>query len=179
MSKKARKLKNEDPPRDRFSIGNETGSQKPQAKKPPKVFDAYTRNRVLAPVHDPEIHGPSQVQQHFKDEVDINNIIAKYTQTGQITHYARGKPSYGDVPDGADFTDAMNLITEAQAEFDALPSEVRSHFQNDPRKYLDAFQPDNKEELQSLGLIAPDPVEPTPVQVQVINPDPPPSPSGD
>ena len=177
MVKKARKI-NQDPPRDQFSIGHETGSATAQASKPPKTHDAYTRNRVKSPVHDPEKHGPSMVQQHFKEEVDINNIVLKYTQTGQISHFMNGKPQYGDVPDGADFTDAMNLITDAQSQFDDLPSEIRAHFQNDPRLFLDAVaDQDRAEEMREIGLFPPEQPAPPPVKVEMVNPSSPPEPS--
>lgn len=40
-----------------------------------------------------------RTHQSFKDECDINNIVATYARTGIVPHMARGKPQYGDVPD--------------------------------------------------------------------------------
>ena len=39
---------------------------------------------------------PSMTKQSFKDECDINKIMAKFQKTGAIEHYAKHAPSYGD-----------------------------------------------------------------------------------
>lgn len=171
MTKPARKtkseLKNESAPKSEAMLRDATAEILDT-----KAFQVGKRQRlrVLAPQHDPDLDGPSQVQQHFKDEVDINNIILKYTQTGQITHFAPVKASFGEAPN-ISFTEAMQIVTGAQEQFMDLPSEVRKHFNNDPAALLDAIQdPEQRGTMQELGLLAPDPVDPGPVQVQVMNP---------
>ena len=123
--------------------------------------------KVTAPEHV----GPSMVQQHFKDECDINRIVKKYTETGLVTHVASSPGEYG-ISDGTSFTEAMFLVTQAQEQFDQLPSEVRAHFNNDPADFLDAAHDDERyDEFVDLGLVMPREEE-TPVQVEVINREP-------
>ena len=123
------------------------------AHREQRVLSAFDRRRVTAPVHDEKIHGPSMVQQHFKDECDINRIILKFTETGYLSHQMPGMPTFGEAP-AISFTDAMFMVTDAQEKFGQLPAEIRSEFNNDPAQFLDAFQdPENRGRLEELGLI--------------------------
>lgn len=100
--------------------------------------------------------GASMTFQHFKDECDINNIVARYPNG--ITPYddRASKMQYGDFTDADifDFQSAQNKIVEAQEKFGALPSDVRARFDNDPGKLL-AFLADsnNLDEAAKLGLV--------------------------
>lgn len=121
-----------------------------------RVLGGFDRRRVTAEEHDPEKHGPSMVQQQFKDECDINRIILRFTETGMVSHLMPGKPEFGIAPDTT-FTEAMYLVTQAQEQFNQLPAEVRAAFQNDPQQFLDAFNDESQKGLlQELGLVAPD-----------------------
>lgn len=104
--------------------------------------------RVIA-----NIHGPSKTKQSFREESEINNILARYTKTGIIEHVAKHGGSYSDVPSAADFSEAMNLVTDAQRMFIELPAEIRSKFSNDPSEFLDfVSDPDNLGEMVEMGL---------------------------
>lgn len=35
----------------------------------------------------------------FKDECDINNIVATFVRTGMVNHIPRTEPQYGEAPD--------------------------------------------------------------------------------
>ncbi len=99
-------------------------------------------------------------QQHFKEEVDVNNIIAKFAQTGELP-VAREAQQYGYAPSQT-FTEAMFIITEAKEEFAKLPSAARAAFGNDPAKYLDAATDAEQRPLfEELGLLdkLPDPTK--------------------
>lgn len=92
-------------------------------------------------------------KQSFKDECDINNIMATYAKTGSTSHLNRKQPQYG-YASGHDFAQSMRIVTQANADFAALPSEVRSRFANDPGQFLNFVQdPDNLEEMADLGLL--------------------------
>lgn len=93
-------------------------------------------------------------KQCFKDECDINTIMARYQSTGELPDLAQVAPQYLDAT-GMDFQDMQNKLVEAQSLFDALPSKIRSRFANDPGEFL-AFvsDPSNHSELQSMGLLA-------------------------
>ena len=143
-------------------------SDQPRRRRNSRVRDVFDIIKCTAPVHDPEIHGPSQVQQHFKEECDINNIIAKYNATGNISHFTKSPGQYA-VHDGTTFTEAMFIIKDAQAGFDELPSHIRSHFDNDPAKFMDAaHDPDRHQEFVDLGWINPEEAL-GPVEVHVVN----------
>lgn len=149
--KKARQKKNTSPP-ESFEILSKAETGEIQ-RSTPVVRGAYDRRKVTAPVHDPEIHGPSMVQQHFKEECDINRIILKFTETGFVSHQMPGLPTFGEAP-ATTFTEAMFIVSEAQETFNGLPAEIRDHFGNDPQAFLDAFNDESqKETLIELGLL--------------------------
>lgn len=94
----------------------------------------------------------SMTKQSFKDECDINKIMAKFQKTGAIEHYAKHQPQYGDTT-GIDYLDCLNVVANANTMFEELPSTIRKKFENDPRQFLDFVQnPDNQEEMIELGL---------------------------
>lgn len=114
------------------------------------------------------IMGKSKTQQNMARECDINLIMKKFENTGLISHVARNPGAYMDLPSGMDFEVAAQLLIDAEANFQALPSKVRKEFDNDPRQFL-AFceDPANRDRMIELGLIdkppepAPAPTEPT------------------
>lgn len=97
--------------------------------------------------------GDSRTKQSFKDECDINNILKKYNKTGQLPDLIKSNPQFGDFSNSLDYVSSLNLVIHAQAQFDALPSHLRSRFHNDPAQFL-AFcdDPKNDPELVRLGL---------------------------
>lgn len=99
---------------------------------------------------------PTRTQQQFKDEVDMNNIIAKYHQTGQVTHLARKAGAYTDLSNVSDYQKSMQMVIDAQNAFDTLPAKLRARFGNDPAQLL-AFMGDknNYDEGVKLGLLEP------------------------
>jgi len=96
----------------------------------------------------------SKVEQHHKNDVDINAIVKRFTKRGYQPPIASGTPMYGDFSDGSDYQESVNRIISANAQFDALPSEIRTMFDNDPANLLDFVDnPDNAAEAFKLGLI--------------------------
>lgn len=97
--------------------------------------------------------GPSLAKQSFKDECDINGIMSKYERTGIVTHRNRFDGSYGDFIGFDDYHKSMNSILEAQEAFASLPATIRKRFSHDASEFLAFAQnPDNLEEMVSLGL---------------------------
>lgn len=98
---------------------------------------------------------PSLTKQQFKDEADINKIIAKYKKTGMPTNYLNNRePVYRDVSSVPSYQEALDVVRTAQDTFMAMPSNVRSRFDNDPAKLLAFLQdPANAEEGVKLGLL--------------------------
>jgi len=94
-------------------------------------------------------------KQSFRDECNINKIMAKFQRTGLLNHYAKHAPQYMDIP-AIDYADALNIIAEAESMFEELPSTVRAKFENDPEKFLEFVQdPENLEEMREMGLANP------------------------
>lgn len=91
-----------------------------------------------------------RTKQSFKDEVDINNIVAKYQRTGLIDHVQEKRPIYGDVT-SQDFKTAMDTVAKAKSLFEELPSESRKRFNGSVEEFLNwAQDPASDEELDAL-----------------------------
>lgn len=65
---------------------------------------------------------------------DVNAIIKKWITHG-VAPMVSGRPTYGDFTNVGDYHGAMNKVLEAQNQFNALPSAVRAHVENDPGKF--------------------------------------------
>lgn len=93
-------------------------------------------------------------QQQFKEDVEINNIVRKYQQTGQWTHLAKTQGVYADLSNPKTYHEAMQVVLEADQAFSLLPSNLRTRFQNDPSQLLSFLSdPNNRDEAIQLGLL--------------------------
>lgn len=110
-------------------------------------------------------HWPSLAQQHFKEECDINNIIARYEQTGVLVDPTLPGRNFefGDYSAVQDYQDSLNYVIEAREMFDSLPSKLRERFNYDPSKLLQFLADEsNRDEAIRLGLV--DPPTPSPAE---------------
>ncbi len=97
-------------------------------------------------------HSKAMTKQIFKNECNINSIMAKFQKTGMIEHYAKHGASYGEVP-SCSLHEAMNLVADSENTFNELPSSIRKRFNNNPEEFLQFFEdPKNQEEAIQLGL---------------------------
>lgn len=111
----------------------------------------FTRERFAL-----TIEGESLTKQSHKRECDVNLIIKQYNKTGAINHLVKMEARYGEMT-GLDFHTAMNIVAEGQSAFEALPSEIRKRFRNDPAQFLDfCADPKNNQELIDLKLATPE-----------------------
>lgn len=103
---------------------------------------------------------PSETKQEFKQETDINYIIAKFTATGVLPE-RKSKPLYADFSKVPDFRTYKQIVVEAEEAFMELPSELRAKFDNDPAKMMAwAADPRNTDKASDLGLVGtPEPVK--------------------
>ena len=101
-----------------------------------------------------EFTEPSMTEQHFKDECDINNIVAQYQATGVLPSGNR-EPLFGDFADfPQDLQSSQRYFDEAQEPFMQLDARLRKEFDNDPVKLLQFIADDNnRERAIELGLI--------------------------
>ena len=114
-----------------------------------------------------------RTKQSFAGQCEINNIMARHQKTGALTHINQHQAQYGFAT-SEDFSESMRIVKTAQDMFNALPSNIRNRCANDPGQFLDFVQnPDNKAEMQKLGLI-PDnkPPETTQEEKKTDTPDP-------
>lgn len=95
----------------------------------------------------------SLTKQSFKDECNINNIMAQYQKSGLIEHANEHRGSYDDYCNHTDYHTALSQIAEAQSMFNELPATIRAKFDNSPAQFL-AFvhEPDNAPKLVEMGL---------------------------
>lgn len=109
---------------------------------------------------------PSQALQEFKDESDINNLVARYKQTGAFYDALAARnqksqprvPIFEDVSEIPDFAAAQEVINQGKEAFAALSPSIRSTFSNSPELFL-AFLAENAkkpEMLRKAGILAPD-----------------------
>lgn len=113
----------------------------------------YTRY-VTPPEVSLEFKKPSMTEQHFKDECDINNIVAQYQQTGVMPSGDR-QPLFGDFANfPQDLQASQAFFDEAAERFMQLSSDIRKRFGNDPVQLLSFLHDEkNREEAISLGLV--------------------------
>lgn len=103
---------------------------------------------------------PTLTQQHSKDEVDINNIMARYIKTGVLDHVTKYEAQYIETSE-CDYHQSMNIIRKADEMFLELPAKVRKQFDNDPGEFLSFVEnPVNHSKLAEMGLTKP-PMSPT------------------
>jgi len=108
-------------------------------------------------------------RQEFREECDINTIMAQYMTQGELIHLNEAAPQYLDVT-GQDFREHMIFIAGANSMFNDLPSSIRSQFDNDPAEFLDfCSQEKNRPELAQMGLLSPEATQ------AVLHPSPAPS----
>lgn len=124
------------------------------------IMAKKTRGRFAPRVEQqPFFPGEPRTQQHFKEEVDINNIIARFKRTG---HLPEGTPGgqYMDIT-ALDFMTMQNAMVAVKTRLAALPARVRERFDNSPQAMLAFIEdPANADEARKLGLLPPLPKEP-------------------
>lgn len=109
--------------------------------------------RVSVPLEFPE--GEGRTKQSFKDECDVNQIMARFQRTGVLEFRNKFEAQYADVS-GVTFQAAMDTIARANHMFHSMPARVRDKFQNDPGRFLAWIQnPNHADEARELGLMKP------------------------
>ena len=104
---------------------------------------------------------PSLTKQSFKDETNVNNIMAKYLQTGLLDHVNNHQGNYDNFVSAPDYHTAMNRITAADQAFESMPSDLRARFQNSAPAFLEFVQnPENRDQMIDMGLLPKIPKEP-------------------
>lgn len=98
--------------------------------------------------------GETMTQQQFQEQVNVNNIMKKYKQTGTITHIRNAQQGvYADMASLPSYQEAMQTIVNANAAFEEVPAHIRQRFSHDPHQFMQFLaNPQNDEEAIKLGL---------------------------
>lgn len=105
--------------------------------------------------------GEGLTKQAFKEQVNINSIMAKYRKTGMVEHLNSKAPFYGDVSDIKSYEESLQVVMKAQALFAGLSAQIRERFANDPNRMIEFLsKEENLEEAVKLGLVVKRPVTP-------------------
>ena len=130
--------------------------------KPKEILDQAKPSFHIHTTYDPPPsraridEGESLAHQSFKEECDINNIMAKHRESGVITHMAAHQGQYADFGDVGDFQMAMDRVVATTDMFMTLPAELRADFQNDPGLFMDyVLDPENEADMRERGLLPP------------------------
>lgn len=122
------------------------------------IKDLRGNEVVLMGPHDrlevlTDVSGESMTKQSFKDECDINVIMARYERSGQLPLSDDVRAEFGDFSDSLSFHEASNRIIAAQDAFMRVPAHIRAEFGNDPGRFLEfAIDPKNLDRMVELGL---------------------------
>lgn len=131
--------------------------------EPGRFRNAYStklKQSIEFPIESP------YTRQEFKDECDINILLAKYELGHEITHINETAPQYLDCS-AETFRDHMNYVAGAYSMFEELPAKLRARFDNDPALFLDfCSQEKNRPEMAELGLLS------DAATAQILNPPP-------
>ena len=99
--------------------------------------------------------GDSMVRQSFKDECDINKIIARYSTTGQLP-LTDAQAVYGDVSDFRDYKSAVDTVMLIEEKLRHLPKKAREAFEKDPSGWMNGIGgAEDRDALEGLGLVEP------------------------
>lgn len=124
--------------------------------------------------------GESLTEQSHKKSCQISTILDRYKKTGIITHNNSMQGTYADYPNEMDFHLMQNKIAVAKSMFEAIPSNIRAEFNNDPGTFLSFAQdPENREKMLEMGFSIdhlPPAVEPEPEPAPEPEPEPEPEP---
>ena len=94
------------------------------------------------------VYDDGRTKQSFKDETDIEKIMARADVTGTISHLAKYEGVYADFSD-FDFHTQNNMLTRGASIFADLPAEVRREFRESPAAFFEFVNdPKNIEDLR-------------------------------
>lgn len=99
---------------------------------------------------------PSMTKQEFKDDCNINKIVAKFMVTHDESLLQKNTGVFMDTTQIPDYQEALNQVILAETMFNEMPSDIRKQFENNPSKFVEFCQnPNNYEQLIQLGLAEP------------------------
>ena len=106
------------------------------------IFIRSPYNYDLAQASDdaaipPGQHGVSMTLQAHSEDADINVLMRRFGVTGQLPQ-TLNLPDDADYSEVGDYQSALNQLIDAQRQFNSLPPNLRSRYNNDPQAFLEA-----------------------------------------
>ncbi len=86
--------------------------------------------RLIQPTYE-----DGRTKQAFRDETDIQKIMARADRAGTISHLEKYEGVYADFSD-FDFHEQTERLTQGRQIFDDLPAEVRKEFGQSPQEFF-------------------------------------------
>ena len=96
----------------------------------------------------------TKVQQQFKEDCKVKNIMQKFVNTGVPPLGNAKPPMFIDFTKFGDYTEMLNHVTKVKQQFMALPAKTRKAFDNEPQKllnFVDSMESD-KDVLKAVEL---------------------------
>lgn len=96
------------------------------------------------------VFGESKTKQSFKDSTDVNKILARYAQQGDVSHLQKFGGEYGDFS-GYDFDEHQRKLARGRELFDSLSPETRREFGHSPKVFFEFVNdPENVDRLDQV-----------------------------
>lgn len=96
---------------------------------------------------------PSRTKESFREQCDVNRIVKRYTETGELDHTTTRKAVFGDFENVKEYQEQLEGVRLVDEMFSRFPAEVRDAFQNDPARMLEALDdPAMRDAFDELGL---------------------------
>lgn len=93
-----------------------------------------------------------KAQQHFVRNLEPGNTMRRRMRQDKTVQSFETMP-FVDLTGVGSYHDALNLQVEIRERFNALPSNIRSYYGNDPMKLYDALDdPKQQEKLYEFGI---------------------------
>lgn len=101
----------------------------------------------------------AEIQSH-KASTDINEIIRRFTETGDISLFQVREGVYGDFTDmPKTYAEMFQRMIDAEIAFNSLPAEVKEKFNNNVSEFLAAMGTEKMDEVFKKAPEDPAPVK--------------------
>lgn len=100
----------------------------------------------------------TMTKQSLAANLDVNNIIKRYTKTGILLNAQNLEAVYGEIT-SMDLREALEKVSKADEMFSQVPSKIRAQFDNDAGAFIDfATNPANIAQMREWGFANPEPL---------------------
>lgn len=116
-----------------------------------EIRSAYDGKVVKVTV---ECKEPGVTKQSFKDECDVNKIVARFQKTGVLPE-PRRQGVYADVSNVGEYRDVLHRVRGAEWWFQSLSPELQERFRSASGLLDFVADAVNEDEAVKLGLLLP------------------------